>query len=100
VDIAPKPEAAGILSFYMGKTHTERKDYIMENIVVSVEGIMPGTETDSFRPEPILCVARAARFDDDLVAGSMFGSGIFIVSARHYAAKCGIARVVAACLAL
>jgi len=37
VEYAPKPEAAGILSFYMGKNTPERKDYIMENLVVSVE---------------------------------------------------------------
>src|SRR5438445_5882829 len=37
VEYAPKPEAAGILSFYMGKNTPERKDYIMENLVVPVE---------------------------------------------------------------
>src|SRR5205809_1924456 len=37
VEYAPKPEAAGILSFYMGKNTPERKDYIMENLVVSLE---------------------------------------------------------------
>src|SRR5438034_5438148 len=37
VEYAPKPEAAGILTFYMGKNTPERKDYIMENLVVSVE---------------------------------------------------------------
>ncbi len=37
VEYVPKPEAAGILSFYMGKNTPERKDYIMENLVVSVE---------------------------------------------------------------
>src|SRR2546422_1003358 len=37
VEYAPKPEAAGILSFYMGKNTPERKDYIMDNLVVSVE---------------------------------------------------------------
>jgi DNA gyrase subunit B/topoisomerase-4 subunit B len=37
VEYAPKPDAAGILSFYMGKNTPERKDYIMENLVVSVE---------------------------------------------------------------
>ena len=37
VEYAPKPEAAGILSFYMGKNTPERKDYIMDNLVVPVE---------------------------------------------------------------
>src|SRR6059036_253372 len=37
VEYAPKPDAAGILSFYMGKNTPERKDYIMENLVVAVE---------------------------------------------------------------
>ena len=37
VEHAPRPEASGILSFYMGKNTPERKDYIMENLVVPVE---------------------------------------------------------------
>jgi DNA gyrase subunit B/topoisomerase-4 subunit B len=37
VEHAPKQEASGILSFYMGKNTPERKDYIMENLVVPVE---------------------------------------------------------------
>ncbi|MGO8675939.1 MAG: toprim domain-containing protein [Limisphaerales bacterium] len=37
VEYASKPEAAGILGFYMGKNTPERKDYIMENLVVPVE---------------------------------------------------------------
>jgi DNA gyrase subunit B/topoisomerase-4 subunit B len=37
VEYANKPDAAGILSFYMGKNTPERKDYIMENLVVPVE---------------------------------------------------------------
>jgi len=37
VEHAPKPEAANILSFYMGKNTPERKDYIMENLVVPAE---------------------------------------------------------------
>src|ERR1700733_12387415 len=37
VEYAPKPETAGILTFYMGKNTPERKDYIMENLVVPVE---------------------------------------------------------------
>ena len=37
VEYAPKSDASNILSFYMGKNTPERKDYIMENLVVSVE---------------------------------------------------------------
>lgn len=37
VEYAPKMEASGILGFYMGKNTPERKDYIMENLVVPVE---------------------------------------------------------------
>ena len=37
VEYAPKHDASGILGFYMGKNTPERKDYIMENLVVSVE---------------------------------------------------------------
>src|SRR2546426_6905879 len=37
VEYATKPDAAGILTFYMGKNTPERKDYIMENLVVPVE---------------------------------------------------------------
>lgn len=37
VEYAQRPEAAGILTFYMGKNTPERKDYIMENLVVPVE---------------------------------------------------------------
>ncbi len=37
VEFASKPEASGILTFYMGKNTPERKDYIMENLVVPVE---------------------------------------------------------------
>src|SRR5437588_5604365 len=37
VEYAPKPDAAGILAFYMGKNTPERKDYIMDNLVVPVE---------------------------------------------------------------
>jgi topoisomerase IV subunit B len=36
VEYAPKQDAAGILGFYMGKNTPERKDYIMENLVVPV----------------------------------------------------------------
>ena len=36
VEYAPKPDVAGILGFYMGKNTPERKDYIMENLVVPV----------------------------------------------------------------
>jgi DNA gyrase subunit B/topoisomerase-4 subunit B len=37
VEYAPKPDSQQILSFYMGKNTPERKDYIMENLVVPVE---------------------------------------------------------------
>jgi topoisomerase IV subunit B len=37
VEYAAKPDAAIILDFYMGKNTPERKDYIMENLVVPVE---------------------------------------------------------------
>jgi DNA gyrase subunit B/topoisomerase-4 subunit B len=37
VEYAPKQDASGILSFYMGKNTPERKDYIMENLVVPAE---------------------------------------------------------------
>jgi topoisomerase-4 subunit B len=37
VEYATKPEASTILGFYMGKNTPERKDYIMENLVVPVE---------------------------------------------------------------
>jgi len=37
VEYATKPEAQNILSFYMGKNTPERKDFIMENLVVPVE---------------------------------------------------------------
>ena len=37
VEHASKADASGILTFYMGKNTPERKDYIMENLVVPVE---------------------------------------------------------------
>lgn len=37
VEYAPKPEAVPILNFYMCKNTPERKDYIMERLVVPVE---------------------------------------------------------------
>ena len=37
IEHAPKAEAAGIFNFYMGKNTPERKDYIMEQLVVPVE---------------------------------------------------------------
>jgi len=37
VEHAPKSSASDILGFYMGKNTPERKDYIMENLVVPVE---------------------------------------------------------------
>ena len=35
--IQQNEDAANILGFYMGKNTPERKDYIMENLVVTVE---------------------------------------------------------------
>ncbi|MCU0770677.1 MAG: toprim domain-containing protein [Verrucomicrobia bacterium] len=37
VEYAPKPEAAPMFDFYMGKNTPERKDYIMDHLVVPVE---------------------------------------------------------------
>jgi topoisomerase IV subunit B len=37
VEYASKPDIATILGFYMGKNTPERKDYIMENLVVPLE---------------------------------------------------------------
>jgi DNA gyrase subunit B/topoisomerase-4 subunit B len=37
VEYAAKPDSQQIFSFYMGKNTPERKDYIMENLVVPVE---------------------------------------------------------------
>ncbi len=37
VEYAPKPETQNILGFYMGKNTPERKDFIMENLVVPVD---------------------------------------------------------------
>ena len=37
VEGAPKTDAQNILQFYMGKNTPERKDYIMQNLVVPVE---------------------------------------------------------------
>jgi topoisomerase IV subunit B len=37
VEYAPRPDTSNILSFYMGRNTPERKDYIMENLVVPVE---------------------------------------------------------------
>jgi len=37
VEYAPKTEASSIFTFYMGKNTPERKDYIMERLVVPVE---------------------------------------------------------------
>ncbi len=37
VEYAPRTEAAGIFTFYMGKNTPERKDYIMDKLVVPVE---------------------------------------------------------------
>lgn len=37
VEYAPKPDAAPVFKFYMGKNTPERKDYIMDHLVVPVE---------------------------------------------------------------
>jgi hypothetical protein len=37
LEYAPRAESAPILNFYMGKNTPERKDYIMESLVVPVE---------------------------------------------------------------
>jgi DNA gyrase subunit B/topoisomerase-4 subunit B len=37
VEYAPKPDAAPVFNFYMGKNTPERKDYIMDHLVVPVE---------------------------------------------------------------
>jgi len=37
VEYAPKVDSQQILSFCMGKNTPERKDYIMENLMVTVE---------------------------------------------------------------
>ena len=37
VEHAPKPDAANIFDFYMGKNTPDRKDYIMANLVVPVD---------------------------------------------------------------
>ena len=37
VEYAPRAESGPIFNFYMGKNTPERKDYIMENLVVAVE---------------------------------------------------------------
>ena len=36
-EYAPKHDASGILTFYMGKNTPERKDYIMDKLVVPVD---------------------------------------------------------------
>ena len=37
VEHASKPDVTNILNFYMGKNTPERKDYIMDSLVVPVE---------------------------------------------------------------
>jgi DNA gyrase/topoisomerase IV subunit B len=37
IEFAAKAESAPIFDFYMGKNTPERKDYIMESLVVPVE---------------------------------------------------------------
>jgi hypothetical protein len=36
-EFAPKPDSQSILTFYMGKNTPERRDYIMEHLIVPVE---------------------------------------------------------------
>jgi len=36
-EYGPKPDAAPVFDFYMGKNTPERKDYIMDKLVVPVE---------------------------------------------------------------
>lgn len=37
VEFEPKPDSTHILGFYMGRNTPERREYIMENLVVPVE---------------------------------------------------------------
>ena len=37
VEYTPKPDSAAIINFYMGKNTPDRKEYIMDNLVVPVE---------------------------------------------------------------
>ncbi len=37
VEYSPKPDSTSVFTFYMGKNTPQRKDYIMENLVVPVE---------------------------------------------------------------
>jgi topoisomerase IV subunit B len=37
MEYAPKHDALGILTFYLGKNTPERKDFIMGNLVVEVD---------------------------------------------------------------
>jgi len=37
VEYAPRGESSPIFNFYMGKNTPERKDYIMDSLVVPVE---------------------------------------------------------------
>jgi len=37
IEFAPRAESAPIFNFYMGKNTPERKDYIMDSLVVPVE---------------------------------------------------------------
>ncbi len=50
VEYAPKVDSQQILSFYMGKNTPERKDYIMENLIVTME---QSRRTIAFTNEPI-----------------------------------------------
>jgi hypothetical protein len=37
IEFCPRADSAPILNFYMGKNTPERKDYIMDSLVVPVE---------------------------------------------------------------
>jgi topoisomerase IV subunit B len=38
IEFAPRAESGPIFDFYIGKNTPERKDYIMDSLVVPVEG--------------------------------------------------------------
>jgi hypothetical protein len=37
IDFCPRAESAPIFNFYMGKNTPERKDYIMDSLIVPIE---------------------------------------------------------------
>jgi hypothetical protein len=55
VEFAPKPDSTHILGFYMGRNTPDRRDYIMENLVVppivspAVDGFQSGSRPGRFR---------------------------------------------------